>query len=105
WEILGDLLDYANCLPEAVESQTEADAVRDERRLLEDSDPVPPIHDKLVKLLRTALKKAHTAAKDIFQREMKALEGNANWQKLTEEQREQLLRDTRLTPPEDLTIG
>lgn len=61
----------ANAL-QAVELQQEADAVRDERRFLEDSDPVPPIHDKLVKLLRTAVKKAHTATKDVHQHEMKA---------------------------------
>jgi hypothetical protein len=105
WETLGDLLDYSNCLPEAVELQTEADAVRDERRLLEDSDPMPPIHDKLVKLLRGAVKKAHSATKEVFQREMKALEANANWKKLKSEQRKQLLQDSRLTPPEELSIG
>ena len=92
---MGELLDHAKGLPEAVDLQKEADAVRDERRLLEDSDPVPAIHDKLAKLLRAAVKKAHTAAKEVFQREMKALEANANWQKLKKEQREQLLEDAR----------
>jgi len=105
WTVLEELLGHANGLPEAAELQTEADAVRDERRLLEDSDPVPAIHDKLVKLLRGAVKKAHTAAKEVFQREMKALEANANWQKLTPEQHEQLLQDARLTLPAEISIG
>lgn len=105
WTVLEELLGHAAGLPEAAELQTEADAVRDERRLLEDSDPVPAIHDKLVKLLRGAVKKAHTAAKEVFQRETKALEANANWQKLTPEQHEQLLQDARLTLPAEITIG
>jgi hypothetical protein len=105
WETLEELLGYANGLPEAGELQAEADAVRDERRLLEDSDPVPAIHDKLVKLLRAAVKKAHTATKEVFVREMKALEANANWQKLSEEQQNQILQSARLVAPADLSIG
>jgi hypothetical protein len=105
WETMEKLLDYAKGLPEAVDLQKEADAVRDERRLLEDSNPMPPVHDKLAKLLRAAVKKAHSAAKECFQREMKALELSANWQKLKNGQREHLLEDARLTPPADLTIG
>jgi hypothetical protein len=105
WETMEKLLDYAKGLPEAVDLQKEADAVRDERRLLEDSDPMPPVHDKLAKLLRAAVKKAHSAAKECFQREMKALELSANWQKLKSGQREHLLEDARLTPPADLSIG
>jgi hypothetical protein len=105
WQTLEKLLEHANCLAEAAELQKEADAVRDERRLLEDSDPVPAIHDMLVKLLRAAIKKAHAAVKEVFQREMKTLEASANWQKLTTEQREPLLQDARLTGPSDLSIG
>ena len=47
--------------------------MRDERRLLDSSDPVPAIHGQATALLRTCLKKAHTAVKDAFGREMKAL--------------------------------
>lgn len=105
WETLQELLQHADGLPEAADLQKEADTVRDERRLLEDGDPVPPIHNELVKLLRAAVKKAHTGMTEVFQREMKALETNSNWQKLAREQRDQLSQDARLTPPEDLSIG
>lgn len=105
WEILGDLLDYANCLPEAVELQTEADAVRDERRLLEDSDPVPAIHDKVVKLLRAALKKAHTATKEAFERAMAALEENPNWKKTKKADQTRLLKEAGIEPVGDLAVG
>src|SRR5262249_27055799 len=102
---LEQLLGHANGLAEAVELKKEADAVCDERRLLEDTDPVPPIHDKLVKVLRTEIKTAHTSAKEAFQREMETLEANADWQKLTEEQRGHLLKDERMTPVANLSIG
>ena len=105
WHTLERLLDHANGLPESAVPRAEADAVRDERRLLDDSDPVPPIHTQVVTLLRAAVKKAHTATKDIFQRELKALEANANWQKLENAQREQLLNDGRLSPPAALFVG
>ena len=97
WETLQELLHHAEGLPEAADLKKEADAVHDERRLLEDSDLVPPIHNELVKLLRAAVKKAHTAATEVFRREMKALEMSANWQKLNPQQRNQLSQDARLT--------
>jgi len=51
---------------ESAVPRAEADAVRDERRLLDDSDPVPPIHTQVVTLLRAAVKKAHTATRTFF---------------------------------------
>ncbi len=105
WETLGDLLDYANELPEAVELQTEADAVRDERRLLEDSDPVPPIHDKLVKLLRAAVKKAHAATKETYERQMRALDENPSWQKTKKDDQDRLLKEAGIAPVIEVSIG
>jgi hypothetical protein len=105
WQTLEKLLLHANGLPEAAELQKEADAVRDERRLLEDSDPVPPIHDKLVKLLRAAVKKAHTATKETYERELAALEDNANWQQTKLRDRERLLKDAGIVPVGELSVG
>jgi hypothetical protein len=105
WQSLEKLLAHANSLPEAVELQKEADAVRDERRLLEDIDPVPAIHVKVVTLLRAALKKAHAAAKDTYEREMTALEGNANWKLTKKPDQEQLLNDAGVVPVGELSTG
>jgi hypothetical protein len=105
WETLSNLLHHANGLPEAVELQTEADAVCDERRLLEDSDPVPPIHGKLVKLLRAALKKAHAATKETYEGEMAALEANPNWKKIKKSDQQQLLKETGIAPVTELSVG
>jgi hypothetical protein len=105
WETLCDLLDHANGLAEAAEFQAEADAIRDERRLLEDSDPVPAIHDKIVKLLRAALKKAHAATKEAFDREMDALGENSNWQKVKKADQARLLKEAGVVEVGDLSVG
>jgi hypothetical protein len=87
------------------ELQSEVDAIRDERRLLEDSDGVPPIHSKLVKMLRGALKNAHAATSESFDREMAALEENPNWKKIKEADRGRLLQEAQLTAPKELSVG
>jgi hypothetical protein len=105
WGTLSNLLQHAKGLPEAVELQAEADAVRDERRLLEDSDPVPPIHGKLVKLLRAALKKAHATTKETYDRETQALEPNSNWQKTKKTDRDRLLKEAGIAAVGELSVG
>jgi hypothetical protein len=105
WETLCDLVNHANELPEVTELQTEADAIRDERRLLEDSDPVPVIHDKVVKLLRNALKKVYAANKEAYDREMKSLGENANWTKIKKSDQERLLTEVGIVAVGDLDVG
>jgi hypothetical protein len=76
--------------------QEEADAIRDERRLLEASDPVPAVHKKVVSMLRGALKKAHGAAASTYASQMAALEADENWKKLAQADRDRLLSDAGL---------
>jgi hypothetical protein len=73
--------------------------------LLEDSDPVPPIHDKVVKVLRAALKAAHKATKEAYDREMTALEENSNWQKIRKADQARLLKEEGIVEIGDLEIG
>lgn len=96
WGTLGQLLTHLRSLPEAKEHQDEADAIRDERRLLEATDPVPPVHKKVVSLLRGALKKAHGAAASTYASEMAALEANENWKKIKKADRDRLLTEAGL---------
>jgi hypothetical protein len=105
WETLSDLLHHAAELADATELKSEADAIRDERRLLEDSDPVPPVHDKVVKLLRGALKKAHASTKEVYDREMASLEESPNWKKTKKSDQERLLQEAGVAEVGDLSIG
>lgn len=105
WDRLCDLLEHAAGLPDSADLQTEADAIRNERRLLEESDPVPAIHDKVVKLLRGAVKKAHAATKDAYDRELETLGVNANWAKLTKTDQDRLLLDAGIVAVGELDVG
>jgi hypothetical protein len=105
WRTLEQFLEHATGVPEAATLRAEANAVRNERRLLDESDPVPAIHAQLVKLLRGAVKKAHTATREVFQREFESLEASANWQRLRSEDRIQLLEDAGVVSPADLSVG
>ena len=105
WDTLGALLEHANGLPEAAEYRTETEAIREERRLLEDSDPVPAIHDRVVKLLRAAVKKAHTATKAAYDREMEALGENENWKKTKKGDQVRLLQEAGIDEVGDLDVG
>lgn len=91
WETLGTLLGHAGGLPEAADLKKQADAVRDERRLLDSSDPVPAIHKAAATFLRSAVNKAHGEYVAVFNREKATLEANDNWKRLTAAQQAQIL--------------
>lgn len=93
WDTLCQLLAHATGLTGAAELQQQADAVRDERRLLDATDPVPAIHKATVALLRSAVNAAHDEHVAVFNREKAMLEANDNWKKLTPSQQQQILAD------------
>jgi hypothetical protein len=91
WDTLKRLLAHAASLTEVAESQTQLDAIRDERRLLDTPDPVPSIHKSIVGLLRKALNKAHGEFAETYDRQKSALEASENWKKLKGQQRSEIL--------------
>jgi len=105
WDTLGKLFGYAGPLPDAADLQKQADAVRDERRLLAPSDPVPAIHKAVAAHLRAAVNKAHTEYGTVFNREKVALEANDNWKKLTPAQQKKTLADDGIEGVPTLEVG
>jgi len=105
WETLGKLLAHAAPLPDAADLQKQADAVRDERRLLDASDPVPAIHKATAALLRAAVNKAHGEYVGVFNREKTALVSNGNWKKLTPVQQQKILADEGIDALPTLDVG
>ena len=91
WETLLKLLGHASALQEEGELKKQADAVSDERRLLDPTDPVPAIHKAVTTLLRSSLNKAYGEFIAVFNREKARLEGNENWKRLSPVQQEQIL--------------
>ena len=91
WAQMKALLDHAEGLPVAVEVQPEIAAIEQHRGLLTDPDPMPHIVEKLTAALRAAVNESHAACTSAHEEGLASLEGSANWQKLTPEQRYDLL--------------
>lgn len=105
WETLQLLLKYSKTLPESKDLNKQANAVRDERRLLDETDPIPAIHKDAVTALRIAVKKAHDDFKTVYDLEMAALDQNDNWNMISLEQQEDILDTEDIADIPPLSIG
>ena len=105
WESLQALLGFAVGLPVHEEVQPQSDAIKEQRCLLSDPDPVPPLCDKLTQTLREALKKAHQRYEEVHAEEMQRLCESELWQKLPEEDRGRILRQQGLDEIPTIKIG
>jgi hypothetical protein len=101
WRDLHALLKHADDLPVAAEIRPEVAAIEQHRSLLTDPDPVPHIVEKLTAGLRSALNQAHAACSSAHEDGLASLEASATWQKLSPEQRYELLSASaaRVVPP------
>ena len=91
WSQMTALLDHAADLPVAPAVRPEFAAVEQSRGLLTDPDPVPDIVETLTAALRSAVNQAHAACTSAHEVGLASLEASANWQKLSPEQRYDLL--------------
>ena len=105
WETLKTLLKHSKTLPESEDLNNQANAVLDERRLLDDTDPIPSIHKDAVKTLRAAVKKAHDDFKTVYDLEMATLTENDNWKNITSGQRRDILDAEGIASIPSLSIG
>ena len=105
WEMLRTFLKHADALPEAEELRNQAEAVKDERRLLEKTAPVPAIHKEMAKALRKAVKQAHGEFEETHKTQMAALTASDNWKKLKAAQQKQILADEDIADVPSLSVG
>jgi hypothetical protein len=105
WDTLSQLLNHAASLPEAEDLKRQAEAVHDERRLLEPTDPVPDIRRATVDALRAAVTAAHRAFKSAYSAHMAVLDATDHWQKLSGEQRQQILISQGIDSVPSLAVG
>ena len=86
------LLHHADDLPAAADARLQIDAVLQDRRLLEPSDPVPPLAATLVDALRTALAQAHGQHDAAFEQEWQRLTASESWQQIEQPDRDAILQ-------------
>ena len=105
WERAEALRRHAAGLPAAAEVGPELDAVREQRSLLADADPVGPLASRLAAALREALADAHQALAVALERAAAALAGDATWRRLDAAAQAEIRRRAGLDPPPPLAVA
>jgi hypothetical protein len=88
------LVAQADALAEQAEWSATLTAIRANRSLLDDPDPVSHVLKAAANTLRASLAQAHKAFDDMFEAQKARISRNAAWQKLPEEKRQSLLSST-----------
>jgi hypothetical protein len=105
WTKLKDLLKHAKALGPYAKLKAEVDAIEAQRSLLADPDPVRPLLDEAVDLLRQALKAKLDAFQQGFAQQQTLLQQDADWKKLSDAQRDDLTAKHHLTAPPAVAAG
>ena len=98
WLELTSLLEHASDLGPYAELKADADAIREHRTLLADPDPVRPVLDRTVDVLRKGLNAKLESYKTTFEQQEIQLAADVEWAKLTSEQQSQLITTHHLEP-------
>jgi hypothetical protein len=99
WSQLKELLRHAQTLGPYANLKAELDAIELQRSLLADPDAVRPLLNKTVDLLRQALNAKLDAFDQAYAQQQTQLFADADWNKLTDIQREDLSNKHHLTAP------
>jgi len=105
WQRLQHALSHAEALAPFAKLKAEADAIEAQRSLLSDPDPVRPVLDQIVDLLRQASKAKLDGFQQAFAEQQALLHQDADWNKLSETQRNELTQRHHLTPPALVPTG
>jgi hypothetical protein len=99
WQTLDALLPFAATLGGNADWATRHQAILDNRSLLEDPDPVPPLAQEIADALRAALNEKAEIAVDAFDVGIKTLEGDENWKALNNNEANAILATKSLKKP------
>ncbi|HEU5374301.1 MAG TPA: BREX system P-loop protein BrxC [Ktedonobacteraceae bacterium] len=105
WSQFQQLLAHAKSLPVSGEVEPQSAAILQNRSILIDPDTITPLLNQVAAALREALLEKHGRLRAAQEQEIKTLEPLADWQKLSESEREQLLLKEGLGPLEPLVFS
>lgn len=100
WQTLQKLLSHCGDMKAAVEIHQQTEAIKHQRLLLTDPDPIKPLLQSLEQELRKELNKLDAKYESQHAEGVKRLQADSNWQQLEPEQRNQLLAKQKLTNAE-----
>ena len=104
WGETNALLKQAENLPAHRQHADTLDAIRDQRSLLEDPDPVAPVAAALRAELRSALQEAHARAAQAREEAVAIVAAVPHWSELSSEEQENFLSQAGLDPLPDLDV-
>jgi tetratricopeptide (TPR) repeat protein len=105
WEKLGDLLRHAGSLQAAEEARQQAEAIEKQRLLLAEPDPIQPLLKSLEDALRAELTLKQKQYGDAMASRTSALDDDASWQQLAEDEREAIRGQCGITDAPALSLG
>jgi hypothetical protein len=105
WRKLTELLRHAKVLAPYATLKAEVDAIEAQRSLLADPDPVRPLLDRTVDLLRQALNAKLEGFEQAFEQQQAQLHADADWNKVSQAQRAELGGKHHLAAPDGLQLG
>jgi hypothetical protein len=105
WEQLKSIAKHATGLANYAALQTEMLAIESQRSLLAEPDPVRPLVDQTVALLRQELNAKLTEFKRTYEAQSNQLSNDAEWQKLTETNRIELFEKHDLKSLNAIDLG
>ena len=101
WNLLGDLINHAPDEPEMEQLKNEAAAIRDNRLLLQEPDPIQPVLNAITENLVGILNSRKKQYNAIYDQKMTELQASEYFKKLTPEQKHPILaKHQLLTKPE-----
>ncbi|HCN68765.1 MAG TPA: BREX system P-loop protein BrxC [Candidatus Accumulibacter sp.] len=105
WEQLSTLVRHAQDLGPYEDLQAEIEAIRNQRSLLTNPDPVRPVLDRSAELLRQALSAKLAGYQSEYDRQTALLTADNNWQELDAEQQARLIADHHIAAPESADLS
>ena len=105
WQTLTALLPYASGLDGHADWSTRHKAILDNRSLLDEPDPAPPLTKEIADALRTALNEKEKTAVDAFDAGIQSLEADENWKSLKNDEADAILSAKSLKKPKLGDVG
>lgn len=105
WDVVQALARHANGLPEADDARAQLEAIRLNRLLLAQVDPIAPVRAALTAFLRQRVTIADATVRAAFDAAIKAVESSSPWMLLEATVRSRILNDMRLLVPRPTDVS
>jgi hypothetical protein len=99
WNLVERLEKYARDLSGAEEQSEKITAIREQRSLLQPTDPVSSIRVALAGILREEITKLYAGYEDAYKNAMAELSANDLWNRLSQSNQGEIINDVGFVPP------